>query len=655
MLAGCSSRLVSQRNRLRSEACLYPMSTQRLDLPCTFPRKDVSRTQSVRPVGLSVERPIEPKGLKQSMRAAQPEFWGESGKSLKRRRLSEQQACFDDQEDEESCVGRVKRKKGSSDFEDDDDGFGHLGGGGGGGLWVQPGFGVVNFPQMPFSVTCSGEEERVCFVPTDVVSPTLPPLSHNPWMESVITAYGGDRDAQTSHGPVRATATTTTSGSSSSSESHSFGHRLGNPTSEHEFGNGSTFPNPGDGTRSVLYHNDDGQTEQQGFELVSLLVGCVEAIVSRNVAAINHFIAKLGDQASPRGRSTISRVMAYFTEALALRVTRFWPQVFHVSVPREFDRFDDDSGAAALRLLNQISPVPKFVHFAANEMLSRAFQGEDKVHVIDFDVKQGLQWPGFFQSLASRRNPPSHVRITGIGESKQDLIETGDRLARFAEAFNLPFEFHPVVDRLEDVRLWMLHVKEGESVAINCVFQLHKTLYDPNGGAFRDFMGLIRSTNPIALFMAEQETDHNQPNLEMRVCNSLRYYSALFDSIDSTLPYDSPARVKVEEIFGHEIRNVIACEGSDRIERHETFGNWKRRMEQEGFRGMRIGDSDVFQTRMLLKMYSNDKYSVEQQGEEGITLRWLDEPLYTVSTWVPATTAAEGSSSRFSQSTGFSN
>ncbi|KAK9716513.1 hypothetical protein RND81_06G238400 [Saponaria officinalis] len=630
MLAGCSSRLVSQRNRLRSEACHYPMSTQRLDLPCTFPIKDVSRPQPVRPVGLSVERPLETKALE-----IKTEFWGEKGKSLKRRRLSEQQACFDDLDDEESCVGRAKRKKGGCDFEEDD-GFGNFGGG----------FGVVSFPQMPFSVTCSGEEERVCFLPSDVVSPT-----HNPWMESVITEYGGDRDAETSHGPMTVTATaTTTSGSSSSSESHSFGHRFGggNPTSEHEFGNGSTFPanNPGDGTRTVSYHNDDGQTEQQGFELVSLLVDCVEAILSRNIAAINHFIAKLGNEASPRGRSTITRVTAYFTEALALRVTRFLPQVFHISVPRDFDRFDDDSGAAALRLLNQISPVPKFVHFAANDMFSRAFEGVDKVHIIDFDIKQGLQWPGFFQSLASRTNPPSHVRITGIGESKQDLIETGDRLARFADAFNLPFEFHPVVDRLEDVRLWMLHVKEGERVAVNCVFQLHKTLYDPNGGAFRDFMGLIRSTNPIALFMAEQETDHNHPNLEMRVCNSLKYYSALFDSVDSTLPYDSAARVKIEEIFGHEIRNIIACEGSDRIERHETFSNWKRRMEQEGFRGMRIDDRDVFQSRLLLKMYSNDKYNVIRQGEEGITLRWLDEPLYTVSTWVPVD-AAEGSCSRF--------
>ncbi|PHT69978.1 hypothetical protein T459_25082 [Capsicum annuum] len=46
MLAGCSSSLLSPRHRLRREtsaqfqACKFPsMSTQRLDLPCSFARK----------------------------------------------------------------------------------------------------------------------------------------------------------------------------------------------------------------------------------------------------------------------------------------------------------------------------------------------------------------------------------------------------------------------------------------------------------------------------------------------------------------------------------------------------------------------------------------------------------------------------------------
>nr|AWJ68061.1 GRAS5 [Tamarix hispida] len=672
MLAGCSSTLLSPRHRLRSEASaqfqaschfqLPSMSTQRLDLPCSFPRKDVSRSQSIRPVGLSVEKQIEAKtgtcSLKQSIRlppsatTAQREIKGEfwqKGKSLKR--LAED-SCI-----EESCLERrAKKRRGSFEFDDHDDSSPQKGAKeqlslerlGSGNFWLQTEF-HSQLNSVPFSLTCSGEEERVCFVPTNVIPPSLPPLCNNPWADSVVTqiTYLGQTGGETGSGVVKETG----SASSSSSDSQGLGFRLNENIPEHEYGNGSALPNPGDGaTSNVMMVQNEDDRENQGLELVHLLLSCIEAITTRNVAAVHHYIARLGDLASPRD-SPISRITAYFTEALALRVTRVWPYIFHLNVPCELDRVDEDIGNS-LRLLNQVSPIPKFVHFTANEMLLRAFEGKDRIHVIDFDIKQGLQWPSFFQSLASRSNIPSHVRITGIGGSKQELIETGDRLAGLAEALKLPFEFHPVVDRLEDVRLWMLHVKEGESVAVNCVFQLHKTLYDGSGGALRDFLGLIRSTNPRAVVVAEQEADHNELNIEKRVCNALPYYSAIFDSISSSLPPDSLIRVKVEEMFAREIRNIIACEGSDRFERHEKFSKWRRLIEQGGFRCTGITETEMLQSRMLLKMYASEGYDVEMQREDnaaaaGLTLRWLDQPLYTVSAWSPIDVA--GSSSGFSQ------
>ncbi|XP_052208832.1 scarecrow-like protein 28 [Diospyros lotus] len=671
MLAGCSSTLLSPRHRLRSEAsaqyhqvCHFPsMSAQRLDLPCGFPRKDTSRSQSIRPVGLSVEKPLESKtsscSLKQNIRlppsatTAKDELW-ETGKSLKKRFA--EQGSFDD--DDESCINRAKRKRGSSRSDDCNEGGEDLSLGqlSSGNFWYQPSLEVPrSIPLItgPFTVSCSGEEDRVCFVPSDVISPPLPPLSNAPWVNSIVTEITelGDKNVETSHRPGQEA-----SGSSASSESHShsLSLKLNDNPSGHDIGNGSGLPNPNEGAEVVAPGDNGNRGEDDGFELISLLMACVEAIGCKNITGINHFIAKLGELASPRG-SSISRLTAYFTEALALRVTRLWPHVFHITIPRELDRADDDGGTA-LRLLNQVSPIPKFIHFTSNEILLRAFEGKDRVHIIDFDIKQGLQWPSLFQSLASRANPPSHVRITGIGESKQELIETGDRLAGFAQALNLPFEFHPVVDRLEDVRLWMLHVKDNETVAVNCIFQLHKMLYDSSGGALRDFLGLIRSTNPSVLVMAEQEAEHGDVSLEARLSNSLKYYSAIFDCIDhSSLAGDSPVRMKIEEMFAREVRNIVACEGSDRVERHERFGKWRKMMmEQGGLRCLGITEREMLQGRMLLKMYSCENYySVDKLplGEEdaaaaaAITLNWLDQPLYTVSAWAPVDLPGSSSAS----------
>ncbi|URE19696.1 GRAS domain family [Musa troglodytarum] len=410
--------------------------------------------------------------------------------------------------------------------------------------------------------------------------------------------------------------------------------------------NGSRIP-CSSGVADAGCDGDGSLTEQQGLELVRLLTSCAESISTGNYEAMNFFLARLGEMATPQG-TPIHRVVAYCTEALALRVARLRPRMFSVAPPRSLLDPTEDDNATALRLLDCVSPIPKFLHFTLNERLLKALEGRDRVHIIDFNIKQGLQWPSLFQSLASRRpNPPSHVRLTGVGESRQDLQDTGIRLARLAESFNLAFEFHAVVDRLEDVRLWMLHVKREECLAVNCVLTMHKALHDESGKAFMDLLDLIRSTHPEIVVVAEPEAKHNEPNWETRLARSLSYYAAIFDSMDDALPKDSQARIKVEEVFAKEIRNIVACEGDERTERHESFDGWSKLMEDGGFRCLGIGEREMLQGRMILRMYSCEKYSLEKQGEgDGLTLMWLDQPLYTVSAWAPGDVAGSSSVSQ---------
>ncbi|MBA0554629.1 hypothetical protein Golob_013723 [Gossypium lobatum] len=208
---------------------------------------------------------------------------------------------------------------------------------------------------------------------------------------------------------------------------------------------------------------ENNHGEHQGLALVHLLATCIEAVGSKffeinktsntkNTTAINHCIAQLGGLASLRG----------------------------IAISRLTTGSDTSNIVESLRG-ERLSSLYRFRHQARASV----------------------------QSLASRTNPPSHVRVTGIGECKQELNEIGDMLIGFARALNF-------VDRLEDIRLLMLRVNE-ESVAMNCVFQLQKTLYDRDGGALRDFLGLIRSTNPTVVTMAMQEAEHNVLSLEARV------------------------------------------------------------------------------------------------------------------------------------------
>ncbi|GER31792.1 scarecrow transcription factor family protein [Striga asiatica] len=57
------------------------------------------------------------------------------------------------------------------------------------------------------------------------------------------------------------------------------------------------------------------------------------------------------------------------------------------------------------------------------------------------------------------------------------------------------------------------------------------------GAAMRDFLGVMLSTNPNVVVLAEQEGEHDGSGLELRHCNALRYYVAVFDSVDAGLPF----------------------------------------------------------------------------------------------------------------------
>lgn len=110
------------------------MSTQRLELPCSFTRKETSRSQSIRPVvNLSIEKPAEARTSSCSLRKSislppltstgpvvfhdnklekKDEFRDKSKNRLKRF-VDEN---FFDKDD--SCISRAKKIRGSRKYDD---------------------------------------------------------------------------------------------------------------------------------------------------------------------------------------------------------------------------------------------------------------------------------------------------------------------------------------------------------------------------------------------------------------------------------------------------------------------------------------------------------------------------------------------------------
>lgn len=133
--------------------------------------------------------------------------------------------------------------------------------------------------------------------------------------------------------------------------------------------------------------------------------------------------------------------------------------------------------------------------------------------------------------------------------------------------------------------------------------------------------------------VVEQEASHNGPYFLGRFLEALHYYSAIFDSLDATFPAESAQRMKVEQyIFAPEIRNIVACEGPERHERHERLDKWRKLMESNGFRGVPLSANAVTQSKILLGLYSSQGYCLTEDSG-CLLLGWQDRPLIAASSW----------------------
>ncbi|ERN07789.1 hypothetical protein AMTR_s00012p00140480 [Amborella trichopoda] len=193
-----------------------------------------------------------------------------------------------------------------------------------------------------------------------------------------------------------------------------------------------------------------------------------------------------------------------------------------------------------------------------------------------------MQWPALMQALALRPGGPPAFRLTGIGPPQPDntdhLQQVSWKLGQLADTLRLEFESRGFVARsLADLEANMLDVTPSEVVAVNSIFELHKLLAQT--GALDKVLARVRALQPQIVTIVEQDANHNRLVFVDRFAEALHYYSSLFDSLERCgLPPGSRDQVMSEVYLGRQIFDIVACEGADRVERHEPLTQWTARM-----------------------------------------------------------------------------
>ncbi|XP_061368455.1 scarecrow-like protein 14 [Gastrolobium bilobum] len=384
--------------------------------------------------------------------------------------------------------------------------------------------------------------------------------------------------------------------------------------------------------------------KKETVDLRSLLLLCAQAMYVNDNSTANELLKEIRQHSSPFGDA--SQTLAhYFANGLEARLAGngTGAQGFYYSMSSK--RITAAEFLKATDVYLSACPFKKFAYLFANNMIMKAAEKAETLHIIDFGILLGFRYPVFIKFLSKRDGGPPKLKITGIefpqpGFRPAERIEqTGQRLANYCKRFNVPFEFNAIASRnWENIQVQDLKIESNELVAVNCLFRF-KNLLDETFEANSPrnaVLHLIRKINPDIFVQSVINGSYNSPFFVTRFREALFHFSALYDMCDNVIPRENPSRMMIErEIVGREAINVIACEGFQRAERPETYKQWQVRNTRAGFKQLPLDKKLMAKFRANLReLYHKD--FVFDENNNWMLQGWKGRILYASTCWVPA-------------------
>ncbi|CAI9783980.1 unnamed protein product [Fraxinus pennsylvanica] len=372
------------------------------------------------------------------------------------------------------------------------------------------------------------------------------------------------------------------------------------------------------------------------MDLTQVLIACGEAVSEGDVSTAEALIDILERRVSVSGEP-IERLSAYMLEGLRARLLSSGSIIYKKLKCREITSSELIS---YMQVLYHVCPYYKFAYMSANVIIGEAMENENRIHIIDFQIAQGSQWVFLIQALARRPSGPPYIHITGVDDSQSaharggGLELVGQTLAKVAKSCGVPFEFHAAGMSGCEVQLQNLQIRHGEALAVNFPYVLHH-MPDESVSTMnhRDrLLRLVKSLSPKIVTLVEQESNTNTAPFFQRFCETLDYYAAMFESIDAARPREDKQRINAEEnCVARDVVNIIACEDTDRVERHELFGKWRLRFMMAGFSPIPLSRSVSTAIMDMLNEYSPNYRLAE--SNDALYLGWKNRAMATSSAW----------------------
>ncbi|KAI9193890.1 hypothetical protein LWI28_001053 [Acer negundo] len=384
-----------------------------------------------------------------------------------------------------------------------------------------------------------------------------------------------------------------------------------------------------------------GKKEGKKGELVdlcSLLTVCAQAVANYDQRTANDLLKQIRQHSSAFGDGT-QRLAHYFAYGLEVRLAGTQtPISTHLST-----RASAADVIQAYKVYISSCPFNRMSFRMSNRTILKLSEKASRLHIIDFGIGYGFQWPCFIHCVSQRPGGPPKLRITGIEfpqpgfKPAERVEETGRRLKSYCDRFHVPFEYNAIAQKWQTIRLEDLKIDREELTVINSMYRMRNLPDDtvvvssPRDAVLK----LIKSINPDIFIHGVINGTHNAPFFLPRFREALFHFSALFDLFEATVPCEDQGRMLYEkEIYGKDAMNVIACEGIERVERPETYKQWQARNQRIGFRQLPL-DRDIYKGVItLVKSNYHQDFVIDEDGQ-WMLQGWKGRTYCALSFWKP--------------------
>ncbi|XP_038900209.1 DELLA protein RGL2-like isoform X2 [Benincasa hispida] len=368
------------------------------------------------------------------------------------------------------------------------------------------------------------------------------------------------------------------------------------------------------------------EDEREDVELAHVLFAAAEKVGYQQFDRASWLLQRCEWTASAYGNA-VQRLVFYFAKALRKRIER--------ETGREAikEQKEEEMNLEALKGCMKL-PFQQVMHLTAVQAIFEHVKLINRIHLIDLEIRSGVHWSGFMQSLVDLKELPIKLlKITAVISDKCHLTEqVGKWLENVAESLNIPFSFKAIlVSDMMEIKEELFETEDDEMVAIYCPLVLRNMISRP--ASLENLMRVIRNLNPSIMVVSEIEANYNLSSFVNRFIEALFFTASYFDCLKTCIEEDEDSRRKIEALCGKGIENIVASEGSDRVSRSVKIEVWRAFFARFRMEEIELSDSCLSQAKLVAKGFAYGNFCSLEKNEKCLIVGWKETPIISISAW----------------------